>query len=250
MALKCACLVFALFIFKSQGYSQLIRSIQKPLIDSVPLKNNFLYKGHASMGFQAGVSGPSLIYSKPLGKRSSFMAGVGYFPYSPLLEDVFLKLFLGNDDRISLDVDAAHIVADLRYQWRPFMKRKNWMNNWLLEMGLGYRTQSDYSFLFSSEKTFTIGSYQFTPDDVGSINIKILTQKLQPYLGIRYYPYDPRHRLQPHFSIGSYYHGRPGVEIVATGMLEDNEKLQPSLKRNLDMYRFFPSLEVGCTLFF
>jgi hypothetical protein len=131
-------------------------------------------------------------------------------------------------------------------QWRPFinasMKGMHFKERFFVKTGLALRFNPNFKANSTFwDKTF-IGNFELTPDQVGYVNINVKTNKIQPMVAMGYAFVDTKQFFM-NAEIGTYFHGRPQVNMEATGTLHLNDINQSAIQKTASKYQYFPLLK-------
>lgn len=105
----------------------------------------------------------------------------------------------------------------------------------------------------SPNGSFEIGDTTYAADEIGSLDGDVDFNTLSPYLGLGYAATLLDGALELAFDAGAMYHGRPDVDLSASGgSLSDDPALQADLAEeraaiedDLDGFRFYPVVGVS-----
>jgi hypothetical protein len=188
-----------------------------------------------------GTNGLGLSYEIPLGYQFSAGVTANYLGVEGRTISYLLESFIKSDYNINSPIAEGFI------KWYPKIpSRKDYglyKNKLFVKGGLAYNFNPSYSLLSTFwEKTF-VGDFELTDDQVGNVDIIVTTQKIQPMVSIGY-SFVQGKRIFVNAEIGTYFHGKPNVDVTATGILHNNDVNQPSLQKTISPYQFYPILKL------
>jgi len=194
----------------------------------------------------AGIGTPGLGfgYSRPAGERFTITGEVSYLALSTSLAASLAYQNVVVSPRISdLQLGAR---ADL-YPFSSYRGAANarTLNPFRVSMGLYFRNSGKYKARARPSDSYMISGFPVTRDQLGYVDIRIMTKRLLPYAGAGFdWIFGPNSRCGIGAELGVFYHGKPRVEMTATGILEDNAENAEQLEKNLNPYRWYPNLRV------
>lgn len=116
-------------------------------------------------------------------------------------------------------------------------------NRLFLRAGAALREDPSYFGSTSFWDKFEFGDFVLTDDQIGSVDMKITTNKIQPFAGIGYNIINS-YRFQVSAEAGSFYHGTPSMKVTATGILQSNEMNEARLNEIVSTVKFLPYLRI------
>jgi hypothetical protein len=196
----------------------------------------------AAITINASTTGAGIGFSSSLNRKWSLTAELDYLQlkgqYSFILE------------KFPIAVNPNTKVGTLfaRADYYPFSGKR--LSDTLLQRsglrisaGIALRNNPTYQGQFRLEETFTLGDFQLTDEQRGYVQTMVTTSIIQPFAGIGY-----DIRMSKYIGIGLdagvFYHGKPQVDMTATGMLVDIAKNEDQLEKNLSPFRWFPHVGV------
>jgi len=189
----------------------------------------------------AGTTGVGISYAAPLNKRWNVSGDISYL--SVRGDYAFLV------EKFPVSVSPNTRIGTLsgRLDFYPFALRRRADTTQRygvrLSSGFAVRSNPTYEAQFRLTDRFDIGSFQLTDIQRGYVLTMITTARFQPFAGIGYdLPLSRYAGLG--IDAGVFYHGKPRVEMIATGLLSDIAKNQAQIEKNLDPFRWYPYLRV------
>ena len=82
-----------------------------------------------------------------------------------------------------------------------------------------------------------------TPDQIGTVDMKITTNKIQPFVGIGYSIINS-YRFNVSAEAGGFYHGTPSMKVTASGILQSNAMNEAHLNEIVSTVKFLPYLRI------
>lgn len=198
---------------------------------------------------------PHLFKNVSLGVKASTLGG-GAEVAATLTNNINLRVGL---NYLSYDVDQDFDDIELNLNGSLALNSYNL----LLDYHPGGRQSAFHitgGFLLSSNQvevtgtpleTYELGGYTFTPDDIGSLTLKLYTRKLNPYLGLGFGTSVPNRRVSLKFELGTVFHGQPKVDMNATGMIAPTAQQADLIAGNMAEYKYWPvmSLQLNFRIF-
>lgn len=129
-----------------------------------------------------------------------------------------------------------------------------------LDDGSGFRISSgvilnNNKYLATAEPaaSYNIGGVVYTSDQTGKMNGDVTFRKFAPYVGIGWgNPFTAKSRLSFSFDLGIAFQGKPDVSMVASGPIAADPAFQANLrqeendiKKEIDMFKYYPVISVG-----
>lgn len=197
---------------------------------------------NAAVTLNASTAGAGIGFSSSLTKRWSLTAELDYLQlkgqYAFLLE------------KFPINVNPNTKVGTLfaRGDFYPFAG-KSLTDSTIqrtglrLSAGIAMRHNPTYQGQFRLADNYTIGNFQLTDIQRGYVQVMVTTAIFQPFAGIGY-----DIRMSKYLGLGLdagvFYHGKPQVEMVSTGLLSDIARNEAQLEKNLSPFRWFPHVGV------
>lgn len=116
-------------------------------------------------------------------------------------------------------------------------------NRLFVRAGAAFREDPTYFGSTSFWDKFEFGDFVLTDDQIGSVNMKITTNKIQPFAGVGYNIINS-YRFAVSAEAGSFYHGTPSMKVTATGILQSNEMNEARLNEIVSTVKFLPYLRL------
>jgi len=116
-------------------------------------------------------------------------------------------------------------------------------NRLFVRTGAAFREDPTYFGSTSFWDKFEFGDFVLTDDQIGSVNMKITTNKIQPFAGVGYNIINS-YRFAVSAEAGSFYHGTPSMKVTATGILQSNEMNEARLNEIVSTVKFLPYLRL------
>jgi hypothetical protein len=119
-----------------------------------------------------------------------------------------------------------------------------------LSAGVFYNL-SDESISGLSYRNYKIGNFVFTPDKIGELKIRLKPEKVNPYIGLGFGRAIGKDELVSfNFELGAIYHGKPSVELEATGMIHGtaNTENEKQIEENISNLTIYPLLTVQLSI--
>lgn len=200
-----------------------------------------ILESHHAVGLNFGLQGVGLDYGYAFNQHFALRGGFMTLPIS--ITD-FNYDFDGTQTAINANVNFTHLYAKAEYY--PFSG-----SSFKLIGGLGYflNNEADATILLTESIFFGDdadgdgnGDFEFTPDDIGRIDIGLNWSDINPYFGLGFGRAVPNKSVGFGMDIGMFYMGEPDVSVNATGMLEDTEEEEAELEENLKDYAWLPQI--------
>jgi hypothetical protein len=150
----------------------------------------------------------------------------------------------GSDNRYNINTKFDMSALTLLGGYAPGKKER-----FRLTAGLGYFPQNRINGDFEVAQEVRFNDVTISPDEVGqAIWSYTYASKISPYVGITFGRVIARKsRLSFSCDLGSFYKGKPDIEIDATGLLTENYRNEEVLERNLKSATWWPvaSMRLG-----
>ena len=116
-------------------------------------------------------------------------------------------------------------------------------NRFFLRAGAALRQDPTYNGSTSFWDKFEFGDFVLTPDQIGSVDMLITTNKIQPFAGLGYSIINS-YRFNISAEAGSFYHGTPSMQVTASGILQSNAMNEAQLNEIVSTVKFLPYLRI------
>ncbi|MFN5913764.1 MAG: hypothetical protein ACK43J_05165, partial [Chitinophagaceae bacterium] len=116
-------------------------------------------------------------------------------------------------------------------------------NRFWIKAGVAMRSNPTYVGRTSLWESFQFGDFNFSPEEVGTINMEVFTQQFQPFISSGYTVIDS-YRFHLGAEAGAFFHGTPNAKMSATGILHNNALNESQLQENVSGFKFFPLLRI------
>ncbi len=196
-----------------------------------------------AVGFQLSTIGPGLYATRVISQKSRLSArlGVSYFAYRKLVR---IKADKASESYVNVNPDLTLGVVQGSLKWHPFKR-----SSFFVTGGAGYTWHPDMTFNITTDGKLTFGGLEMQAADVGVIDVGFRWSNLLGYGGLGFGRNVPRKRLGFGVELGTYYLGKPRIDLKYEGFLETTTIDQeiPKIERNLSGYRWLPSLQLHLT---
>ena len=198
-------------------------------------------KHRNAIAIDFGAQGVGLDYGYSLNRH--FAVHLGYMMLPVSIED-YAYDFQGTKTQMDIDVKFSHMALKLDYY--PFA----W-SGFKLMAGVAYfmNNEADVNIMLDESIYFGddgdgdgFGDFEFTPDEIGNIDIGVDWDAFNPYFGFGFGRAVPDGYMDFGMDMGMFYMGSPNVSVDATGMLEDTSKEEEQLQANFADYKWLPQL--------
>lgn len=196
-----------------------------------------------------GAQGVGLDYGYSLNRH--FAAHLGFMMLPVSIED-YAYDFEGTKTQMDLNVKFSHMALKLDYY--PFA----W-SGFKLMAGVAYflNNEADVNIMLDESIYFGddgdgdgLGDFEFTPDEIGNIDIGVDWDAFSPYFGFGFGRAVPDGYMDFGMDLGVFYMGSPKVTVDATGMLEDTSQEEEELQANFADYKWLPQLNFRISIRF
>lgn len=109
--------------------------------------------------------------------------------------------------------------------------------------GVALREDPTYNGSTSFWDKFEFGDFVLTQDQIGTVDMKITTNKIQPFAGLGYNIINS-YRFAVSAEAGSFYHGTPSMKVTASGILQSNAMNEARLNEIVSTVKFLPYLRI------
>ncbi len=147
---------------------------------------------------------------------------------------------------IKTSVSTNTLQAEAFVKWFP--KGRDFYgdyerNRLFIRAGAAMRENPSYLVTTSFWDKFEFGDFVLTDKEIGSVDMKISTNKIQPFAGIGYNIINS-YRFAVSAEAGSIYHGTPSINVNASGILQSNEMNEARLREIASTIKFLPYLRI------
>ena len=213
-------LMFCSFMLWGQGIEDMV---QQP-----GSGNDYLLK-HLSVSVKASTLGGGLEVATTLSEQFNLRLAGNYLKTGQNFTFTILDL------DASLRLGSLTLLAD----WHPGGRDKLFH----LTGGLLY-SFNEIELKGKSAKSYRVGGYTITPDDLGDLTMKLFTRKINPYLGLGFGQVVPTNRVSFKFELGTVFHGEPKVDMDASGMIVRTGEQGDLVASNMSGYKFWPVMSM------
>ncbi|NLR93530.1 MULTISPECIES: hypothetical protein [Flammeovirga] len=193
---------------------------------------------HYGEKFAIGVSGGShgigIDVSKNLHKHFNGSLGFNYFKIND-----FSRSITVDGKQLKSTVDVEMVNVDLRIEYLPFKG-----SSFKVVAGLAYMMSSGVKLLGVYENSVTFGELTIDPEDIGELKFDAEWKQVSPYFGIGIGRAVPKKRVGFGLDIGTYYLGKPNVQLTGTELLSAMGTQEAQLQSNMEEYTWFPQLKL------
>lgn len=191
------------------------------------------------IGLQAGTQGLGLRYQFAINDKWSLRAGIAFLP--TLRRSVYEESIEATA-KLQANFSNFHLMGT----YAPFFDSPwDFAKQFQLVGGVALFMSNEVKGHGSTTKSLNYGEIVIDNHDVGTLDGKIVWNKIAPYAGVNLFQSLPAKGLSLSMDMGTYYIGKPEVTIEGTGYLEDNKKLEKTLQSNLRNYQWFPVFQVS-----
>lgn len=114
-----------------------------------------------------------------------------------------------------------------------------------LTAGVGYFFDNWVSAFAETADSSSVNDVLLSPEEVGTATAKVtFASKINPYIGLTFFRVIPKRRWSCSVDVGTFYKGKPSVNIEGTGLLTENDRNEEPFQRNIDGRRWWPVLAV------
>ena len=193
----------------------------------------------ASIGI--GTNGIGVSSELQIQKQFSFGSAVNYL----LINGTTVNNIL--DNSVKTDYKTNSLQLEGFVKWYPQTNQSKSslanQNRFYAKAGLALRFNPSYVANSTFMDKTMVGSFELNPDQVGYVNIDIRTKRMQPMLAAGYRIIDKK-KFFINTEAGVYFHGRPQVNMEATGTLHLNTVNQQAIQETIYTYKYFPVLKI------
>jgi hypothetical protein len=201
----------------------------------IPFSINAKFHHPLSMQLEAGTQGFGADMRYGLLSRFSVRLGASFIPIKA--DNVLILPGFQSTNNASVDFYNVHFLAD----FVPFKSLKGFR----LVGGAAYLYKANGGLTVIPTGTYTYGNTTVTGTDIGNLNMNVSWKGAAPYLGIGLFKSFPNHIFNFNLDLGTYYLTQPSTHIIGTGLLTDNNALEPQFNENLKNYRWLPVLQLN-----
>jgi hypothetical protein len=190
------------------------------------------------------LSGGSNGFGFSLQRQTSAKLGFGISAHSLRASTNLFHNFAGKIIKTSATTES--LQAEAFVKWFPLGKDYSGdfeRNRLFLRAGVALREDPSYFGSTSFWDKFEFGEFILTEDQIGSVDMKITTNKVQPFGGIGYSIIDS-YRFNISAEAGSFYHGTPSISVKASGILQSNSMNEEQLNEIVSTVKFLPYLRI------
>lgn len=215
--------------------TQSAADLSKSQMDTLVQKKN-------AVGLNFGLQGFGLDYGRRLNDRFQIRLRGQVLPFT--LEDYALTVS-DQDVNVNLDLNITNIGFIVDYH--PFAGKSFKLmfgGSYFIENRIEANVALRDSLFFGDDgpDADSKGDFVFTPEDIGSVGIKLEWAQVAPYIGLGFGRAVPKKAVGFSVGLGAYYMGKPEVTVNATGMLEDTAEEEDELEENLSDLQWLPQL--------
>jgi hypothetical protein len=147
---------------------------------------------------------------------------------------------------IKTKASTNSLQAEAFVKWFPF--GKNYFgdyerNRMFVRAGAAIRQDPTYNGSTSFWDKFEFGEFDLTADQIGTVDMRITTNKIQPFAGLGYSIINS-YRFNISAEAGSFYHGTPSMKVTASGILQSNAMNEAQLNEIVSTVKFLPYLRI------
>lgn len=193
-----------------------------------PAGNEYLLK-HLSVSLKASTLGGGLEVATGLSRQFNLRLAGNYFKtnrnfsFTVMYLDTYLKF------------SSLNLFAD----WHPGGQEK------LFHLSGGLLFSGNRAELTGrSTKSYQLGGYLVSPDELGELTMHLYTRKVSPYLGLGFGSAIPQKRVSFKLEFGAVFHGQPKVDLEASNMIKLTAEQEEIVASNLSGYKFWPVLSM------
>lgn len=211
--------------FNMQGQERDAES-EKPL---------FNYDNQYSISIGLGLKGLTGGFAYEWNPHWSARAEIGGI----ILQDVGMSIELSGQE---LEVAGGFeiMAASVLFDYYPWENR-----NFRVFAGMGWAWNQELRGRALYANAVSYGELEFEGEEIGYIDVGIQTRRFLPQLGLAWGRAIPDKRFGVSLAIGSYWWGKPQVDLEATKMLANTVKERDQIENNLSGYQWWPFLQLG-----
>lgn len=197
---------------------------------------------HAAISINASTSGAGVGCNTSLNRKWALTGEMYYLQLKGLYAFAM--------DKFPVTVQPNTKIGTLFFHadYYPFAGKRSSDSSFLrsglrLSAGMAFRNNPTYEGQFRLTESYSVGNLPIDDRQRGYVQTLVTTPSLQPYAGIGY-DLPLGKYIGVGVEAGVYYHGKPKVDMVATGMLVDIALNEEQLEKNLSPFRWFPQVGV------
>lgn len=222
------------------------QDIEKPLVPFLTLQDQSFAGGKAKWsiipGFSpkkaitvfAGTQGIGADFRYGFLPRLSARIGGSVTPVN--LPNAFRVNDFNSNIDLNVNFTNVHLIAD----FQPFPG-----SGLRLAFGAGYFLKAKTVADITPDGDNHFGDINYTPDELGTLQMTADWQGIAPYLGIGFFRTFPSTIFNINVDLGTYYLTAPQTTIVGTKALAPNEANNAQLQKNISTYRWLPVLQLN-----
>jgi hypothetical protein len=191
-----------------------------------------------SAGVSIGTQGVGLEAQLPVLKQWQVRFGSTVLPFKGTVDYL---VFPSRTAVVQMDGTSAkvHLIAD----WEPFQKRTDILNKLNFSGGLAYFMHAKGRATVMLKDPYQYGDIEMSPEEVGELIVDSDWKGFAPYAGVGLNRLKTHNNFSLDVALGMFYLSSPDVTITGSKMLQDNSHNAAQLKKNLNSYRFHPTLQ-------
>lgn len=184
-----------------------------------------------ALAVQVGSPGFGISVAKQIIPDLNARVGANFFSYGHEYEETENDILADG----TLDLQSFSILVD----WYGIGA------GWFLSGGL-YINNNQLSALVTSTKSYEYGGREYTPEELGEMNMEIAFNKVAPYLGLGWgNPVKEEGGLGFVFNLGAMYTNSPKVTMKGTGMITPTAEQAPDVEEDLSGLKLYGVLTFG-----
>ncbi len=230
------CLAF-LLAFSVKGRAQEASSTR---IDTTKPTANIGYEGKFALGLQAGLPGYGGELAYNFHDHFNLRVGATFLQLSGIEVPYDVD---GREINVGLESDGA--VYDIKLEYLPSKTKA-----FKLIAGLAYISNYGGKATIKLTEGVFIGDLEIGPDDVGQLDMDVVSEGVAPYLGFGFGRAVPKRRVGFGVEFGTYYVGAPTVTMEATELLTPsaNREQEENFEEGLSSFRWLPNVNAKLTI--
>jgi len=213
-----------------------------PVVDIVPvIVHKVLNQPLYSSALKVGTLGVGVDFSIPMSESVNIRLNVNGFKYSTTT----------NQNNIDYTATASLLTAGILMDYYPMKS-----NQFRMSIGT-YYNGNNFDFDASLSNPITINGVNYNSSSLGSLNMKTLTNKFAPYIGIGCGEKGHEKGWGLTADVGVLYHGTPIVDATVkttstspATIQADVEAERVKLQDTLSKYSVYPVIMVGASYSF
>jgi hypothetical protein len=190
----------------------------------------------ASLGLNFGSKGiVGLDLAFEISPKINLRFGFNYLNVSISGYDVYMEQF---DTYLTAAAKIKQTNFEAIAQFALF---KNKWRHVKLEGGFGYFFLNQLHGRIQLRDTYPWQQIELTPEEIGYGEGEFsFKSPVSPYLGITIGNIIPKKRISASIQLGTFYKGKPQVEINATNLVRHNDSNEEVIEKGLSSYRWWP----------